>query len=49
MGSNGRYSGLGKEWEGNGSLIVFEEWNGLSNHIVSAETIWSFKRRLVYG
>ena len=26
--------------------VVVDEWNGLSNHIVSAQTMGSFKRRL---
>ena len=40
-------SGLRKKWEGTGYLIGwFDEWNGLSHHIVSAESMGGFKRRL---
>ena len=35
--------GIGRKWFFN---RVGDEWNGLGNHIVSAETMESFKRRL---
>ena len=34
---------LGRHWFSN---RVVDEWNGLSNQVVSAKTIESFKRRL---
>ena len=35
---------IGRKWYSNRAV---DEWNRLSNHhIVSGETVWSFKRRL---
>ena len=34
---------LGKNWFSN---RVVDEWNGLSNQVVSGESVGSFKRRL---
>ena len=34
---------MGKNWSSNS---VVGEWNGLSNHIVSVETIGNFRGRL---
>ena len=33
---------IGRNWFSN----LVDEWNGLSNHAISAETMGSFKRRL---
>ena len=46
MGTNQKSLASGPTWVDIGSQTVVNDWNKLGRHVVSAETIGCFKKRL---